>query len=148
MPMYSILPSIVAWAFIYFQQFFTKSTKKDRHLLVEISSAVYNLWCQRLIMIAADNDQSTTIYGRCPRNKTFTVFMIFYSTTNLFPRIMAWSISNISLQNCYSESFTANSYFPLKTRKFSPADVFRHTVYCTFNFVTVRTPATKQDQTK
>ena len=99
-------------------------------------------------MIAADNDQSTTIYRKRPWDKTFTVFMVFYSTTNLLSQIMAWSISNISLQNCYSETFTANSYFPLKTRKVSPMDVFRFTVYCIFNFVTVHTPATKQDQTK
>ena len=54
---------------------------------------------------------------KCPREKTFTVF---HSTANLFPWIMALLISNISLQNCYSKSFTANSYFPLKTQKFPP----------------------------
>ena len=36
------------------------------------------------------------------------------------PQIMALLISSISLQKCYSKSFTANSYFPLKTQKFPP----------------------------
>ena len=52
----------------------------------------------------------------------------FHSITNLFPQLLALSISNISLQNCYSESFTANSYFLLKMQTFSPADVFPFTV--------------------
>ena len=52
-----------------------------------------------------------------------------YSTANLFPQIMALSISNLSLKNCYSEIFTVNSYFPLKMQKFSPADVFPYTIF-------------------
>ena len=55
----------------------------------------------------------------------------FYSTANVFLQIMVLLISNISLQECYSESFIANSYFPLKTQKFSPTDVFPYTVYRT-----------------
>ena len=55
-------------------------------------------------------------------------FHSFHSTTNLLPQIMALSISNISLQNCYSKSFTANSYFLLKKRKFSHTDVFPYMV--------------------
>ena len=46
-----------------------------------------------------------------------TVFTAFHSTANLFPQIMVLSISNISLQNCYNESCTTNSYFPLKMQK-------------------------------
>ena len=42
---------------------------------------------------------------------------------------MVLSISNISLQNCYSESFTTNSYVSLKTWKSSSMDVFPYTVY-------------------
>ena len=57
------------------------------------------------------------------------LFVVFHSTTNLFLRIMALLISNICLQNCYSESFTVNSYFQLKPRKFSLTDVFPCTVY-------------------
>ena len=57
------------------------------------------------------------------------LFVVFHSTTNLFLQIMALSISNISLQNCYSKSFTVNSYFQLKPWKFSPIDVFPCTVY-------------------
>ena len=57
---------------------------------------------------------------KCPWEKTVTVFAIFHSTMNLFLQIMTLSISNISLQKCYSESFTVSSYFPLKKRKFSP----------------------------
>ena len=67
-----------------------------------------------------------TIYR--PRGETFVVFMVFHSTVNVFLWIMALSISNISLQKCYSESFTANSYFPLKTQNFSPVDIFLYTV--------------------
>ena len=56
-------------------------------------------------------------------------FVVFHWTAKLFPRIMALLISNISLQNCYSEGFTTNSYFPLKTQKFFPVDVFSYIVY-------------------
>ena len=42
-------------------------------------------------------------------------FMIFHLIVNLFLRIMALLISNINLQKCYSEGFTANSHFPFKT---------------------------------
>ena len=52
-----------------------------------------------------------TIYGKTSVGENFRGF---HSTTNVFLRIMALSISNISLQKCYSKSFTANSYFPLK----------------------------------
>ena len=56
-----------------------------------------------------------SIYG-----KTFTVF---HSIANLFLQNMALSIGNISLQKCYSESFTMKSHFPIKTQKFPPTDV-------------------------
>ena len=62
------------------------------------------------------------------RGENFAVFTILHSTMNLFLQIMALSISNISLQNCYSKSFTVNSYFPLKTRKFYPTDFFLYTL--------------------
>ena len=62
--------------------------------------------------------------GKCPWGDFCAVFGVFYSTTNIFLRLIALSISNISLQKCYRESFTANSYFPLKTQKFYPVDVF------------------------
>ena len=40
--------------------------------------------------------------------KAFVVFMMFHSIANIFPRgIMALSISNISVQVCYCESFVA-----------------------------------------
>ena len=42
---------------------------------------------------------------------------------------MALSISNIYLQKCYTESFIANSYFPLKTQKFSTLDIFLCTIF-------------------
>ena len=48
----------------------------------------------------------------------------FHSITNLFLRIMALSIGNISLQGCYSKCFTTNSHFPLKTHKVSPTYIF------------------------
>ena len=40
------LPQIIARALISFQQIFTPATKQDRRLLLENSSALYNLWCQ------------------------------------------------------------------------------------------------------
>ena len=52
----------------------------------------------------------------------------FTWSQNLFPQLMALLISNISLQSCYCESFTANSYFLLKIQKYSPTDVFPFTV--------------------
>ena len=54
-------------------------------------------------------------------------FVEFHLITNIFPQLLALSIGNISLQNCYSESFTTNSYFLLKMQKFSPTDVFPFT---------------------
>ena len=48
---------------------------------------------------------------------------------------MAFSISNISLRNCYSKSFTTNSYFPLTTQQFCSTDVFLYTaIYVVGNF--------------
>ena len=73
--------------------------------------------------------QCDTVYGKMSVGETFMVFAVFYSTVNLFLQIMALSISNNSLQSCYSESFTANNYFPLKMQNFSPADVFLYMVY-------------------
>ena len=52
---HTILPQIVTWTFISFQQFFIPSTKGDRCLLVEDSRAIYNLWFQQWILMAADN---------------------------------------------------------------------------------------------
>ena len=66
--------------------------------------------------------------GKCPWGK-LSQFSQFFTQPRIFSlQIMALLISNISLQNCYSESFTANSYFPLKTQKFFPTDVFPYTV--------------------
>ena len=59
----------------------------------------------------------------------FCDFSSFHSNVNLFLQIMALSISNISLQKCYSKSFIENSYFPLKTRKFFPMDAFPYMVF-------------------
>ena len=39
----TVLPQIVAWTFISFQQFFTQATKQDRGLLVEDLRAMFNL---------------------------------------------------------------------------------------------------------
>ena len=52
--------------------------------------------------------------------KTFMFFAVFPLDHDSFPRIMALLISNIFLQNCYSKSFTMNSYFPLKMWSFFP----------------------------
>ena len=41
--MYTILPRIMAQAFISFQQFLDQVTKQDRRLLSEETRAVYNL---------------------------------------------------------------------------------------------------------
>ena len=74
--------------------------------------------------------------GKCPQGKIFMVFAVFSSTVNLFLQIMALKISNKSLQKRYSESFTANSYFPLKTRKFTPMDVILYMVQYRLDIIT------------
>ena len=51
-----------------------------------------------------------TIYSETFKGENFAVF---HSIANLFPQIMSLSISNISLQACYRESFPANNHFPL-----------------------------------
>ena len=56
--------------------------------------------------------------GQHLQGKPFAVFVAFHSTTNIFLRIMALSISNISLQKCYSKTFDAKSYFLLKMQVF------------------------------
>ena len=61
-----------------------------------------------------------------PQGITFTVF---HSTANLFLKMMALLIGNISLLKCYSGNFTINSHFLFKMQKFSPMDVFPYTVY-------------------
>ena len=44
--------------------------------------------------------------------KTLEVFMVFHSIANVFPRIMALLIGNISLQACYTlKVFPANGNF-------------------------------------
>ena len=48
----------------------------------------------------------------------------FFTQPQIFLWIMGLLISNISLEKCHSKSFTANRYFPLKTWKFPPVDVF------------------------
>ena len=77
-----------------------------------------------------------TIHGKC---RLFKIFTVFYSTPNLFLWIVAWSINNVSLQKCHSESFTVNNYYPLKTCKFSAMGVFQYTVYCQVLLVTLIT---------
>ena len=66
-----------------------------------------------------------TIYS-----KTFVVFMVFHSTTNFFLQIMALSISNISLQQCYSKSLPWIAIFHSK-RKSSPPQMFSCIWYVT-----------------
>ena len=51
--------------------------------------------------------------AKCLRGKTFTVIAVFHLIANVFPRIMALLIGNVSLQACYRESFPANNHFPL-----------------------------------
>ena len=58
---YNVLTRIVAWVFMSFQWFFIPATKWDKHLLVEGSFAVYNLWCQQWFLMASDDTQSTIL---------------------------------------------------------------------------------------
>ena len=51
--------------------------------------------------------------AKTSRGKTFVAFEVFHSITNLFLQILALSISNTSLQACYSESTLMNDHFPL-----------------------------------
>ena len=48
-------------ALISFQQIFTPASKQDSHLLVENSSAVYNLWYQWWVPMTSDDTQSTVL---------------------------------------------------------------------------------------
>ena len=57
--------------------------------------------------------------------ENFAVFTVFRSIVNFFPRIMALSIGNVSLQACYRKNFPRMAIlypnresFP--TRKFCP----------------------------
>ena len=59
---HTTLPQIVVQAFISFQRLFNLATKHDRHLLVEDSCVVYNLWCQQWIMMVTDDARSTIMY--------------------------------------------------------------------------------------
>ena len=52
-----------------------------------------------------------TIYGKMFDGETFVVFVVFHSIVNVFPRIMALSIGNVSLQACYRRSFPVNGNF-------------------------------------
>ena len=61
--------------------------------------------------------------------KNFHIFHGFsHSIAYLFLWIMALSIGNISLQKCQNKSFSANSNFPPKTQKLSPAEVVLYMV--------------------
>ena len=62
MYIYTVLPHIVDWTCIPFSDFIP-ATKQENCLLVEDSSAIYNLWCWRWIVKAADNKQSTMLYS-------------------------------------------------------------------------------------
>ena len=61
MYIYTVLPHIVARTCIPSSDFIT-ATKREKYLLVEDSSAIYNLWCWQWIVKAADNKQSTMLY--------------------------------------------------------------------------------------
>ena len=62
------------------------------------------------------------------------VFAVLHSIVNLFPQIMALSISSISLQACCCKSFPVNDDFPLQTRNFLP-QMFYHIRYL-LDFIT------------
>ena len=56
--------------------------------------------------------------------ESFTCVDTIYGKTSMGVNFVgALLIGNVSLQNCYCERFTMNSYVPPKTWKFSPADV-------------------------
>ena len=61
--------------------------------------------------------------GKCQWEKTFVIFTVFHSTANLFPQIIALSIGNISLQQCYSKGVTVNS-LPTQNTKVFPHGCF------------------------
>ena len=60
-------------------------------------------------------DIKHTVYGKTSTGKAI---MVFHLTTNFSPQIMALSINNISLQNCYSKTFTVNSIFHSQHKNF------------------------------
>ena len=51
---------------------------------------------------------------------TFVLFTVFHSIVNLFPQIMALSISYVSLQACYRKSFSVNDHLHSKCKSFLP----------------------------
>ena len=59
-------------------------------------------------LILYEEGQSTITYRRAklPRGKAFVVFTVFHLIMNLFLWIMVLLIGIISLQKCYSKSFT------------------------------------------
>ena len=102
---------------------------------------IVKFWCYESLITSCINNISKLkfnyMHGWVAKSMLYTgknlqgkllQFVVFHSILNLFPRIMALSISNISLQKCYSESFTVNSSVPLKKRQFFAADVFSYTV--------------------
>ena len=74
-----------------------------------------------------------TVYGKISVVKTFAVFAVFHLTVILFPWIMALFISNISLQNCYSEILLWTAIFHSKRKRFPPQMISRiwyiHCIY-------------------
>ena len=45
------------------------------------------------------------------RGETFAVFVVFHSIVNVFLRIMALLIGNVSLQACYRKSFPTRKFY-------------------------------------
>ena len=58
------------------------------------------------------------MYSTSVREGKLAVFAVFYLTVNLFPQIIALSISNTSLHNCYSKSLPQMAIFHSKHKSF------------------------------
>ena len=59
------------------------------------------------------------MYGKTAAGENFHNFHGFLLYCDFFLWVMALLIGNISIQKCYSESFSVNIYFPLKTWRFT-----------------------------
>ena len=75
--------------------------------------------------------RSVLLYtGKLLHGKTFVVFTVFLLNCECFPTNHGHVDQQYKSTECYSESFTMNSYFPLRTQNFSYMKVFPYTVYC------------------
>ena len=78
---------------------------------------------------------TVAVYSKTFKEKTFITFMVF-THLEFFPRIIALSTGNISLQACYCESFPRVIIFISKRESF-PSQKFCSIWYATNNILCI-----------